>query len=86
MLQEVSSPILYRLVINGSSIVGFFDKGTGMSVMSSRFYHTLAKQPKLLTCTRQIRSAGGDALVPEGECMTQVQIGRKILLDKVIII
>ena len=54
--------------------------------MSRHFLERLHSKPKLIKCTRNISGAAGEALVPAGECFIQLQIGKKMFRDRVIVI
>ena len=40
---------------------------------------------KLIKCNRNISGTGGEALLPLGECFVQLQIGKRIFHDRVIV-
>ena len=50
------------------------------------FFDKLTNKPKLIQCNRNISGAGGETLIPEGEYFIQLQIGRKMFRDRVIVI
>ena len=63
-----------------------YDTGTAISVMSKHFLDKFQNRPKLIKCHRHISGAGGEALVPVGECFIQLQIGKRIFRERVIVI
>ena len=83
---EDSKPILYKAQGSGIPVVALFDMGAGMSIMSSKFFRSIVNKPKVFKCNKKVRSAGGDTLVPIGECYVELKIGKKVLKDRVIII
>ena len=83
---EDSKPILYKAKINSIPVVTLFDTGAGMSITSSRFFRSIVNKPKVFKCNRQIRSVGGDTLMPMGECFVDLKIGNRLLRDRAIII
>ena len=54
--------------------------------MSHQFFNTLENKPKLIKCNRSTSGADGGTLIPVGECIVQVQIGKKVFRDRVIVI
>ena len=54
--------------------------------MVKHFYDKLQDKPKLVKCSRNISHASGEALILVGECFIQLQIGKKLFRDKVIVI
>ena len=54
--------------------------------MSKRFFNSLKCKPKILQCSRTLRGAGGEALIPKGECFLQIKIGIQMSRDRVVII
>ena len=63
-----------------------FDTGASMSVISAKFFNSLKHKPKIITCRRTLRAAGGEALFPKGECFLQTEIGKQIFRDRVVIV
>ena len=57
-----------------------------MSVISAKFFDSLKHKPKLITCRRTLRAAGGKAPFPKGECFLQIKIGKQIFRDRVLIV
>ena len=54
--------------------------------MAKDFYDKLQNKAKLAKCSRNILNASGEALIPAGECFIQLQIGKKLFRDRVIVI
>ena len=63
-----------------------YDTGASISVLSKHFYDRLQNKPNLAKCSRNTSNARSKALIPIGECFFQLQIGRKIFRDRVIVI
>ena len=57
-----------------------------MSVISTRFFDNLKHKPKILQCSRTLKGAEGEALIPKGGCFLQVKVGKQNLRDGVIMI
>ena len=57
-----------------------------MSCMAKWFFDTLPIKPKLITCDRYISGVGGKTLRPVGKCFIQLQIGKRVFRDRVVII
>ena len=57
-----------------------------MSVISTKFFNSLKHKPKVLQCNRPLGGAGGETLIPKGECFLQVKIGKKTLRDCIVIV
>ena len=87
-INEVSlkNVILYKVRVNNLKVDALYDTGVSISVMSKQFFEKLQNKPRLIKCNRIISGAGGEALVPVGEWFIQLQIGKKIFRDRVIII
>ena len=83
---EDSRPILYRVQANGILVIALFDMGAGMSIMSSKFFCSIVSKPKVFKCNGKVRSVGGDTLVSKGECYIELEIGKRVPKDRVIII
>ena len=49
-------------------------------------FDRLQSKPKLLKCNRNISGTGGEALIPFGESVIQVQIGKTTFCNRVIVI
>ena len=77
---------MYKVKVNNLEIEALYDTGTSIIVMSKQFFDKLLHKPKLIGCSRRISGAGGEALVPVGECFIQLQIGKRTFQDMVIII
>ena len=63
-----------------------FDTGRSMSCMAIRFFDTLPIKPKLILHDRYIAGAGGETLKPVGEFFIQLQIGKRVFSDRVVVI
>ena len=50
-----------------------------MSVILAKLFDSLKHKPKVLQCNTALRGAGGEALIPKGECFLQIKIGKKYL-------
>ena len=72
--------------MNNLEVEALYDTGASISVMSQCFCDRLQYKPELIRCNRSISGAGGEALVPVGECFIQLQIGKRTFQDRVIII
>ena len=57
-----------------------------MNVISTRIFNSLKQKPKILKCSRTLRGAGGEALIPKGECFLQIKIGKQMVRDRVVIV
>ena len=79
-------PILYRGRVNDQPATVLFDTGASMCVISTRFLNSLKHKPKIIRCNRTLRGAGGEALMPKGECFLQVKIGKQTFRDRVVIV
>ena len=77
---------MYKVRINNIEINALFDTGASISVMTKHFYDKLQNKPKLAKGSRNILNASGEALIPAGECFIQLQIGKKLFRDRVIVI
>ena len=74
-----TSLILYRVRVNDQPAMTLFNIGAGMSVISTRFFDSLKCKPKIIKCSRTLRGAGVEALIPKGKCFLQIKIGKKYL-------
>ena len=81
-----TSPILYKVRVNDQPVTALFNTGASMSVISTRLFDSLKHKPKILLCNRTLRGAGGEALIPKGECFLEVKIGKQTFRGRVIII
>ena len=81
-----TSPILYKVRVNDQPATALFNTAASMSVISTRFLDSLKHKPKILKCSRTLRGAGGDALIPQSECFLQIKIGKQMFRDRVVII
>ena len=79
-----TSPILYR--VNCQPATALFDTGVSMSVISTTFFNSLKHKPKILKCSRTLRGAGGEALIPKGECFLQIKVSKQMFRDRVVIV
>ena len=52
--------------------------------MAKCFCNKLQNKPKLAKWSRNILDASGEALIPIEECFIQLQIGKKLFMDRVI--
>ena len=57
-----------------------------MSCMAKQFFDTLPIKPKLIPCDRYIAGMGGETLKPVGKCFVQLQIGKRVFRDRVVVI
>ncbi len=78
--------ITYLTKIGSQSTHALFDSGASMSVMSQSFFEGLQHKPKMFPCKHDVYGAGGDSLGPLGECYLQIQIGKKVFRDRVVIL
>ena len=85
-VSDDTSPIMYRVRVNDQVATALFNTGSSMSVISAKFFDSLKHKPKIITCSRTFRAAGGEALFPKGECFLQIEIGKQIFRDRVIIV
>ena len=81
-----TSLILYGVRVNDQPATALFDTGVSMSVISTRFFNSLLCKPKILKCSRTLSGAGGEALIPKGECFLQIKIGKQMFRDTVVIV
>ena len=63
-----------------------YDTGPPMSCMAKSFFDTLPIKPKLIPCDRYIAGVGGKILKPVAECFIQLQIGKMVFRDRVVVI
>ena len=78
--------IKYKVTVNNLPVNALYDTGASMSCMAKRFFHSLPIKPKLIQCDRYIAGMGGKALRLVGECFIQLQIGKRVFIDRVMII
>ena len=83
---EDTSLILYKVRVNDQPITALFNTGASMSVISTRLFDNLKHKPKVLQCSRTLRGAGGEALVPKGECFLQIKICKQMFRERLVII
>ena len=81
-----TSPILYRVRVSDQPTTALFDTVASMSVNSTRFFKILKHKLKIITCSRTLRGAEGEALIPKGECFLQVKIGKQTFRDRKVIV
>ena len=80
------SSILYKVKVNDQPATTLFDTRASMSVISTRFFNNSKHKPKELQCSTTLRRAGGEALIPKGECSLQIKIGKQMFRDRVVVI
>ena len=87
MIDKASSGnvILYKVRINNKQVNAHYDTGASISVMAKLFYDKLQSKPKLAKCSRNISNVSGEALIPVGECFVQLQIGKILFRDSIIV-
>ena len=77
--------IKYKVTVNDVPVNALYDTGTSMSCMAKRSIDTLLMKPKLIPCNRFIAGMGGDTLILVGECFIQLQIGKRVFRDQVVV-
>ena len=78
---------MHKIKVNKTELEALYNTGTSLRVMSKWFFHKLKKnKPKLTKYNRTFSGAGGGTLIAVGECFVQLQIGKKIFRDRVILI
>ena len=70
-VDDDTSPMMYRVRVNDQVATALFNTGVSMSVISTKFFNSLNHKPKIITCIRILRGAGGEALIPKGECFLE---------------
>ena len=83
---NVGTPVLYNLTINNTPVHGLFDTGASMNIISKQFYNQIQHRLKLITYNRLVSSAGGNSLQPVSKCFVQINIGKNIFRDWVIVL
>ena len=78
--------ILYKVRINNKQVNALNDTSASISDIAKHFYNKLQNKPRLAKCSRNILIVSGKALMPVGEHFIQLQIGKKVLRDRVIVI
>ena len=73
-------------MVNDVSVNMLYDTGTSISCMAKLFFNTLPMRSKLIPCNGYIAGVGGKTPRPVGKCFVHLQIGRKILQDRVVVI
>ena len=81
MTDEASSGnvILYKVRINNKQGNVHYGTGASISIITKHFYDKLQCKPKLAKCSSNISNASGEALIPVGECFSQLQITKNYL-------
>ena len=77
---------MYKVRINNQQVNAHYDTGASISVMAKHFSNKLQSKPKLAKYKRNISNASGKALRPTGECLVQLQIGKKLFRDRILVI
>ena len=62
-----------------------YDTGALMSCMAKKVLETLLIKPNLIPSDRYIAGIGGETLKPVGKCFIQLQIGKRVFRDRVVI-
>ena len=78
--------IKYKVTVNNVPVHVLYDTGTLMSCIAKRVLDTLPINTNLIPCNRYIACIGGEVLRPVGKCFVQLQIGKKIFRDRVLVI
>ena len=78
--------IKYKVTVNNIPVHTLYDTGTLMNCMAKRFFNTLPINPRLIPCNRYIADAEGEVLRPVDECFIQLQIGKKVFRDRVVVL
>ena len=73
-------------MVNNMPVNVPYDTGTSMSCIAKWFFDTLPIKPKLIACNMYIAGMGGETLRPVDKCFIQVQIGKKVFRDRVVVI
>ena len=68
------------------SVNALYDTGASMGCMAKEFFDTLPIKPKLIPCNRYIAGMGGKTVRPVGDCFIQLQIGKRVFRDGVVVI
>ena len=76
----------YKITVNNVPVNVLNDTGASMSCMAKQFFDTLFIKPNLIPCGRYIAGEGGKTLRHVGEYFVQVQIGKRVFRDRVVII
>ena len=74
-MNEVSddtSPIPYKVQVNDQPVTAYFNTGASVGVISTNLFNSLKHKPKVLQCNKALGGAGGEALIPKGECFLQI--------------
>ena len=77
---------MYNVKVNNIEVEALYDTGMSISDMGKCFFDQLQVKPKLIRCNRSISGAGGEAIIPVGECFIQLQISKRTFQDRTIII
>ena len=83
---NLENVILYKVKVNNVEVKALYDTSMSISVMAKCFFDRLQNRPKLVRFNRSISGAGGEALIPVGECFIQLQISKRTFQDRVIVI
>ena len=78
--------IKYKIMVNNMPVNVLYDTGTSLSCMAKWFFNTLPIKPKFIPCYRYIAGVGGKTLRPVGKCFVQLQIGKRLFRDRVVVI
>ena len=81
-----TSLILYRVRVNNQPTRVLFDTGAGMNVISTMFLDSLKHKPKIIKCSRTLKGAEGETLIPNGECFLQMKVGKQTFRDRIVIV
>ena len=81
-----TSPILYEVRVNDQPAIALFNTTASMSVISTRCFNSLKHKPKILQCSRTLRGAAREALIPNGECFLQIKIEKQTFRVRAVII
>ena len=75
-----------KVAVNNVPVNVLYDTGALMTCMAKRFFDTLLIKPKLTPCHRYIAGTEGEALRPVGKCFVQLQMGKRVFRDMVVVI
>ena len=77
---------MHNVRVNNAEVDALYDTGASISVMFKWFFNKLPIKPKLIQYNRNVLGAGGEVLIPVGGCFIQLQMGKKMFRDQVIVI
>ena len=77
---------MYKVGVNNIQVDTLYDTGVSISVMAKYLYDRIQNRPKLTKCNGNILSTSGEVLILVGECFIQLQIGKKLFMDRAIVI